>query len=402
MPESLRCLLTGGCPSNVPNLSEAKDKVWRTLHEQIVEEAVLPWNCKGTEDVHVLPKGMFSIFFVTKEGTTKSRIIIDLRILNEYLCRHYCSVELPSVSKGRLRHEKGDWRVSFDLHSSFYHASVHPDDRTWLGFSVSDDELPEEAIKFLWKHCQHCRYKNRWVFVYASLPMGASHSVADMQEIMTVIIDSCLASGVGGAYGGVPTAWKEVMYIDDADAATRGGGLPGLRNNSGFAACLELALRLLAVLIWLGCHANFEKSCIIPRRDGIYLGIGHDTELMRFFSPGKRCDTLVRRIKHLLSYARPGKRVRARDVAKVIGTIWSVLVVCHRAVAMMCRGMIRTLAKMLNTPRLRYASKTDLRWLLKVTWRGYVLWTEEPHWELMFWSKVPGHCCGPLWAMMFS
>ena len=396
-PASLRCKKTGGCPDNVPMLGQARDEVWRTLHEQIVEEAVLPWDCKGRQDVHVLPKGLFPIFFVTKDGTTNIRIIIDLRRLNDYLCRHYCSVELPSVSKGRLRHDEGDWRVSFDLHSSFYHDSIDPEDRTWLGFSVSDDELPDEAIAFLWKHCPQCRYKDRWVFVYASLPMGASHSVADMQEITTAVTDSCLACGVGSEYGGVSRAWKGIVYIDDVDAATRGGAKSGVRNNSGFAACLVLALRLLAVLIWLGCHVNFRKSCIIPRRDGIFLGIGHDTEKMQFFLPKKRSATLTRRISDLLEKAVPGNLVRARDVAKVIGTIWSVQVVCHRAVSMMCRAMIRTLAEMLRAPRLRYASKVDLRWLLKVTWRGCVTWSWDAHRELTFWSKVPWRS---LWAPM--
>ena len=396
-PVSLRCRVSGGCPKNVSNLCEAKDKVWRTLHEQIVEEAVVPWDCKGSSNVKVLPKGLFPIFFVTKEGTTKIRIIIDLRRLNDYLSRHYCSVDLPSVRKGRLRHEQGDWRVSFDLHSSFYHDSVHPDDRTWLGFSVGDDELPEEAIEFLWAHCPQCRFGDRWVFVYASLPMGASHSVADMQEITTAITESCLQSGAGGAYGGVQRSWKGVVYIDDIDAATRGGDKPGLRNNSGFGTCLELALLLLAVLIWLGCHVNFEKSCIVPRRDGVFLGIGHDTERLRFFLPEKRSKTLRRRISELLEAAVPGNLVKARDVAKVVGTIWSVQVVCHRAVSMMCRAMIRTLAAMLNAPRLRYASKEDLRWLLKVTWRGCVEWTWEAQRELEFWNKVPW---ATLWAPM--
>ena len=396
-PEALRCRKTGGCVNNVPNLVEATDKVWRTLHEQIVEEAVLPWDCKGRTDVEVLPKGMYPIFFVTKDGTSKIRIIIDLRRLNDYLCRHYCTTELPSVSGGRLRHEKGDWRVTFDLHSSFYHDSIEPEDRTWLGFSVGDDELPEEAVAYLWKHCPQCRFNDRWVFVYASLPMGASHSVADMQEITSAITDACLSSGVGEAYGNVPRAWKGLVYIDDIDAGTPGGELSGLRHNSGFGSCLELALRLLAVLIWLGCHVNFKKSCIIPRRDGVFLGIGHDTVKMRFFLPKKRSDTLRRRITTLLAKAVPGNLIKAREVAKVIGTIWSVQVVCHRAVAMMCRGMIRTLAAMLSVPRLRYASKVDLRWLLKVTWRGCVLWSHEAHSELVFWSQVPWET---LWSPM--
>ena len=173
------------------------------------------------------------------------------------------------------------------------------------------------------------------------------------------------------------------------------GPREGVRHKSGFGDCLELALRLLAVLIWLGCHVNFSKSCIIPRQDGVFLGIGHDTKLLKFFLPKKRCSTLRQRIADLLSRVVPGKRVRARYVAKVVGTIWSVQVVCHRAVVMMCRAMIRTLAVMLQAPHVRYASKVDLRWLLKVAWRGTVLWTVEAHKELIFWSEV-------MWEVLWS
>ena len=106
-PASLRCPRTGGCPQNV-NLAEAKDAVWRTLYEQLVEQAILPWDCRGRSDVDVLPLGMFPIFWTTKPGSEDARIIIDLRLLNEFLSGKYCKVELPSVQKGRYRHEKYD------------------------------------------------------------------------------------------------------------------------------------------------------------------------------------------------------------------------------------------------------------------------------------------------------
>ena len=123
--------------------------MWSTLYEQLREEAVLPWDCQGRDDVDVLPKGMFPIFWTVKANTTKVRIVIDMRRLNDFLCKQYCTTELPSVEGGRLRHEQGDWRVSFDLNSSYYHAAYKPEARTWLGFSVSDNELPDEAICLL-------------------------------------------------------------------------------------------------------------------------------------------------------------------------------------------------------------------------------------------------------------
>ena len=77
MPDNLRDPATGGCPKNV-NLKAASERVWDTLYEQLVEKAVLPWNCFNRDDVDVLPLGMFPIFWTTKAGTSKIRIIIDL------------------------------------------------------------------------------------------------------------------------------------------------------------------------------------------------------------------------------------------------------------------------------------------------------------------------------------
>lgn len=100
-PKSLRDPRTGGCPQNI-NLQGASEKVWDTLYEQLVEKAVLPWDCLQKEDVEVLPQGMFPIFWTSKSGTTKIRIVIDLRRLNRYLSEKYCSVVLPSVRKSCL------------------------------------------------------------------------------------------------------------------------------------------------------------------------------------------------------------------------------------------------------------------------------------------------------------
>ena len=218
-PASLRHPKTGGCPENV-NLEAERDRVWETLHEQLVEEAIVPWDCLGKEDVDVLPLGMFPIFWTTKAGSEKVRIIIDLRRLNKFLSTTYCSVELPSVRGGRLKHQKGDRRIGWDLHSSFYHGMYKKKTRKWLGFSIRDSELTQEAVQWLWRNVPQCRWRDRWVFVYASFAMGASHSVADFQEIMSAMKDACLASGVGSAYKKTVKQWKGEVFIDDVDAAT--------------------------------------------------------------------------------------------------------------------------------------------------------------------------------------
>lgn len=395
-PKNLRSPRTGGCPDNV-NLEAASDKVWETLHEQLVEMAIRPWNCLNREDVEVLPLGMFPIFWTTKTGSSKIRIIIDLRRLNKYMNKVYCKAELPSVRKGRLRHEQDDWRISMDLHSSYFHPQYKKKTQKWLGFSVKDSELPDEAVQWLWRNCPECRWRGRWVFVYASFAMGASPSVADFQEIMSAMVDACKTSGVGQALGLDAEQWKGVVFIDDVDGATSGGPLVGLHNKSGFGHCMELGLMMTATMMWLGCDINFDKSVLLPRQDGVFLGVGHDTKNMRFFLSEKRCEKLRARVKALRQEAHVGGQVSAKNVAGVVGSLWSIEIVCHRAVAVMCREMIACLAEMLRDPELLQANAFNMRWLLKRAWRGSVTWSQEADQELKFWESVEWEI---LWAPM--
>ena len=60
--------------------------------EQLVEKAVLPWNCFNRDDVDVQSLGMFPIFWTTKAGRSKIYIIIDLRRLNKFLSQHCCTL----------------------------------------------------------------------------------------------------------------------------------------------------------------------------------------------------------------------------------------------------------------------------------------------------------------------
>ena len=152
----------------------------------------------------MLPKGMFPIFTVAKTGTTKLRIVIDMRRLNVFLSSEYYTVNLSSVRGVRLRHDQFDWRMSFDLRAGYYHTPYVEGSRTWFGFSVSDAELPDDAVRYLWAHHPQCRFRDRWVFVYASYAMGASPSVEDFQEITSVVVDTVSMSGTGEAVGMVP------------------------------------------------------------------------------------------------------------------------------------------------------------------------------------------------------
>ena len=398
-PKHLRDKVTGGCPPNHPRLVEQKDKVWESLYKQLKEQAVAPWDCQGRDDVEVLPKGMYPINWQLKAGSDEVRITSNMRPLKERLCEAYCKgVDLPSVHGCRLQHEQDDWVVDFDLHSSYFHGGYHKSAFTWLGFSLSDDELPQAAIDYLWELCPEARFRDRWVFVYHSYAMGAPPSVSDFQEIMSAVVDACKASGVGAAVGGRIEAWKGFIFIDDVKASAKGGPKCGLRNGSGFGAAVELGLQLMAQLLALGCFVNFpKKTHLLPRqRDSVFLGIGHNSIAMRFFLPKKRIKKLLAALRELRRVARVGGKVAAKLVARVIGILWSVQVCCHRAVAVMTRAIIQTIAVMLGKPELRYSvGCPNFRWLLKQAWKGDVVWTQAADLCLTFYLWVPWH---KVWA----
>ena len=397
-PKHLRDPRTGGCPPNNPRILQQRDKVWETLYMQLVEGAVAPWDCKGSSSIECLPRGMYPINWQVKSGTDDVRITCNMRRLKRYLCEKYSKgVDLPSVPGCRFQHIQFDWVVDFDLHSSFFHGAYHKSAFTWLGFSIRDCELPSEAVAYLWKFYPECRFGDRWVFVYHAFAMGASPSVADMQEIMQAVVDACRASGVGSAVGLRPEAWRGFIFIDDIKGSSKGGPVCGHRNGSGFGSAVELGLQLLATLIALGCFVNFRKSSLLPRqKDSVYLGTGHNNVVERFFIAMKRIGKLIRAIKHLRSKVRIGRRVAAKAVARVIGLLWSCQVCCHKAVAIMCRAMTRTITIMLRQPQLEFViGGPNFKWVLKQAWKGDVVWTVEPDGELRFWEAMPWEL---LWA----
>ena len=199
-PGPLRCPRTGGCPANHPDLWMERDKFWETLEEQLIEGAVRPWDVRGRDDVDALPMGMFPVRWVVKPGSSKVRITVNMRRLNSWLNKNYCSVVLPSVRKNRLFHLQDDWKSGLDMHSSFFHGENDEDDVTWQGFSVCDSELPPEAVEHLWRCYPQCRWRDRWVFVYVSFAMGCSASVSAFQCVTSTAVKAMEESGVGAAY----------------------------------------------------------------------------------------------------------------------------------------------------------------------------------------------------------
>jgi hypothetical protein len=190
---------------------------------------------------------------------------------------------------------------------------------------------------------------------------------------------------IGSQEAGTLESWRGTIYVDDLKFFVAGG----------FRNAVELSLRLLAELVVLGFSVNFKpgKSQIVPTHDSRHIGYVWNTLAMRIRLPQSRVAKITRacaelRARVVATHGHPD----ALAVARLIGLLWSAHMVAHRAVALMCRGMIRTLAVVLGTDAIRVAARMgrhdQLRRLLKTVYRGTVTWTAVADNELAMWESI--------------
>ncbi len=78
------------------------------------------------------PKVVSPLGIVTKAHSTKLRLVINMRYVNEHFTKRVFKfqglTDLSDMSK------KGDYSLSYDLTSGCYHASLHPHSRRLVGF----------------------------------------------------------------------------------------------------------------------------------------------------------------------------------------------------------------------------------------------------------------------------
>ena len=397
--------------SNHPNLMQKPTEVWATVSEQLREGAVIPFDVKGAYLLNgnkkmggTLPVCMFSSNWVQKAGTSKVRITCNGRPLKPFFKPEVVACDLDTNDSMRHLWQEGDLFVSFDQHSSFYHYLYLPDHTKYVGASFHCDEFPAgvglslanrypEAVLPLRVSndgAEGCNGPQSWradairngsfriVLVYAGMMMGVSPSVAMLGKVMQPLMDSWLSCTVGS--GELVEQSRGGIYVDDSIFAVSGRSLEN--------AC-ELSLRLAVEHVILGFVLNLKpgKSCLVPMPHQVFCGTTLDVRRGCWFTlTERRVLKLTAALVHLRSVTRVGYAVAVLDIAKVVGLIWSIHVVAHRAVSIMCRGMIRVLAIHLGKPELCEERNMDrLRVLLRVAWKGSGTWTAAPDDELTFW-----------------
>jgi hypothetical protein len=81
----------------------------------------------------VLPTVISPLGVVPTPNSEKLRLIVNMKYANMHLSKRVFELEelsdLPDMA------EKGDWSVAYDITSGYYHVSLHPDSRSFVGFN---------------------------------------------------------------------------------------------------------------------------------------------------------------------------------------------------------------------------------------------------------------------------
>ena len=388
---------------NHPDLRERKDAVWATLSEQLAGLSARPFDTNGavlhgSALLHGrLPRGMSSIRWVLKKHTDKVRVTMNMSPFKPFFDPEEVACDLETNLKLRHRVQEGDVLIGLDQRSSFFHYELDTRDQTYAGFSLYAADLPDGVAVRLAKSSPSAvlllgssklvgldRFRRgdfRLVFCMAGLPMGVSPAVHMLSFVMDALLDVWRLFPVG--HGPTLELPRATNYVDDSAFI-----LSRTHATNGF----ELSARVVLEYILLGFRLNLPKCHLLPTPWLTHLGLLLDARVgpgCSFSLTKSRAANIAVTFAALAKVVVVGQRVPLALVAAVVGTIWSIHAVAHRAVAIMCRAMISVIAVALRVPELTFERDSKrLAVLLKRAWRGSGVWRMAAHAELSFWLRV--------------
>ena len=162
---------------------------------------------------------------VTKAHSTKLRLIINMIYVNDHLAKRVFKFE--GLSDLADMSERGDYPISYDLTSGYYHEPLHPDSRRFVGFQ--------------WKGV---------FYPYNCLPFGLSTAPWIFSKIIRELVMYWRKDGI-----------SMLPYLDDFMAMKH-----------GFWACVCLARRPERDFVRAGLKINVPKCRTIPAQQRRQLG----------------------------------------------------------------------------------------------------------------------------------
>jgi hypothetical protein len=315
--------------SNNKSSREYSDFVTKAVSDMIKAGAalVLP---SGVIPTVVSPLGV-----VTKSHSTKLRLVINMRYVNEHLTKRVFTFE--GLSNLSDMSEKGDYSLSCDLTSGYYHLPLHPLSRRFVGFQ--------------WKGVY---------YQYNCLPFGLFTSPCVFSKIIRELVMYWRGKGI-----------NIFPYLDDL-----------LFLIYGYEAGIKLARIVEEDMRLAGLSINWDKSDNIPLQERVHFGFLVNLAEDLFKVPITRWESLHKDITSIL--ISHNGRVQARKLVSLVGTIISMKLAWGPVTQLYTRNLYHTINDVVSLNYWVSISDESLNELL--------FWKDLP--RLRFDSDIWPHASG--------
>ena len=225
---------------------------------------------------HSVPESgeVLSPIFITPKKDGTSRVIFNLKALNQFVSYHHFKMDTLDTAIRLMR--PGCFMTSIDLKDAYY--------------SIPISFEHQKYLKFIWRDKLYC---------FTCLPMGLSSSPRVFTKVMKPVF-ATLRSQFGHTCFG---------YIDDS-----------FYTEGSHTECLQATLNAVKLIINLGFKDHPDKSVILPSQCIEFLGFLLNSVTMTVtLTPDKK----AKLIRLCQKFLRPNTLFTIRQVASLIGSLVS-------------------------------------------------------------------------------
>lgn len=265
-------------------------------HSDFVSEAISELVNLGTVEICDFKPTVVNPLTVSVQSNSKKRLILDLRLVNNYLGKS--SVKYEDMRTALLFLKKGGFMFKFDLKSGYHHIDICPAHREFLGFSWPYDGSSESF------------------FIFRQLPFGLSSAPFIFTKVIRPLVKKWRGEGK-----------SIVVFLDD-----------GLGFASTFSEAVRVSAEIKADLIASGFVPNVQKSVWYPTQQMEWLGYDIDLVSGHLSIPNRRIVSIKQGIQCILQKPQSGQ-VTARQVASVVGKIMSTSLVTGNIAKVMTKAL---------------------------------------------------------------
>ena len=273
------------------------------------------------------------IFPVSKKGTTRKRMILDLSILNKFIVRP--SFRMTTVNQVRGTVSLGSWMATIDLKDAYWHIPIHRRFRNYLAFSVE-----------------------RNTYRFKAMPFGLNIAPRIFTKIVGVMIKQLRLAGI-----------KVFAYLDDWFIWAQSKN-----------ACLKALWLVQRVLKERGFIINIKKSHLIPTQSIEWLGHVWESVSGHLALTPAFGDKALRKLEEFLKQ----RTVSKRELESVLGTlnfasaVDPVGKVHNKRASSVLRKRFQVLDRDVQIPAFPELHRALQYWRDPLNYGRTVLWREPP------------------------